>query len=80
MLCCPETNAAVERSFPVEKDFFANEKSRLNADIVAVKIQCGELTIKFNMKNISCSEISNILLENDILIKKYLFNGKYSFN
>jgi len=51
-----------------------NEKSRLNVDISGVKIHCGELTIQFNMKDISCSEIINILLENDILIKKYSFN------
>ena len=68
----PETNAAIERSFSVGKDFWTNKKSRLNNDILAAKIHCGELTIKFNMKDISCSEISNILLENDILIKIFI--------
>jgi len=69
MLCCSETNAAAKRSFSVGEEFWTNEKSRLNVDILAVKIQCGEHTIKFNMKDISCPEISNIFLENDILIK-----------
>jgi len=72
MLCCLETNAAVERRFSVGKCFWSNEKSRLNVDILAVEVQCGELTLKFNMKDISCSEISNILLENDILIKIFI--------
>ena len=62
MLCCPETNA-------VNKNLWTNEKSRFNIDILAFKIQCGELAKKFNIKDISCSEISNILFENDILIK-----------
>ena len=57
MLCCPETHAAVERTFFVGKHFWTNEKTRLNVDILAVKIQCGELTIKFKMNDISCSEI-----------------------
>jgi len=54
IILTPETNIAIERSFSVGKDFWTNKKSRLNIDILAVKIQCGELTIKFNMKDISC--------------------------
>jgi len=73
-----KSTEAGERGFPVGKDIWTNEKSRLNVHILAIKSQFGEFTIKFNMKDISCSEISNIMLENDILIK--IFNGKYSFN
>ena len=62
--------------FPLVQIFWANKKSRLHVDILAVKFQCGKLTTKFHMKDISYSEISNILLENDILIKKYSFDGK----
>jgi len=33
MSCCLEANAAVERNFSVGKDFWTNEKSRMNVDI-----------------------------------------------
>ena len=74
-LCCPGTNAAVERVFSIGNDFWTSEKSRLNVDTLAAA-----LTVKFNMKDISCSEISNILLENDILTKNIHSMEKYSFN
>ena len=74
-LCCPGTNAAIERIFSISNDFWTSEKSRLNIDTVAAA-----LTVKFNMKDISCSEISNIQLENDILTKHIHSMEKYSFN
>ena len=58
-LCCPGTNAAVERVFSIANDFWTTEKSRLNVDILAAA-----LAVKFNMKNSYCTDISNILLEN----------------
>lgn len=71
MLCCAETNAAVERVFSIGNDFWTTEKSRLNVDTLAAA-----LTVKFNKKDISCSESSNILLKNYIFIgyrKKCMF-------
>ena len=40
--------------------FFLTMNVYLILDKLAVKIQCGELTMKFNVKDISCSELSNI--------------------
>lgn len=37
------------------------------------------LAVKFNMKDISCSNISNILLEDDTLTKNIHSMEKYSF-
>ena len=74
-LCCLGSNTAIERVFSISNDFWTSEKSRLNIDTLAAA-----LTVKFNMKDISCSEISNILLENDILTKNILSMEKYSFN
>lgn len=74
-LCCPGTNAAVERVFSIGNDFWTSEKSRLNVDTLAAA-----LTVKFNMKDISCSDISNILLENDTLTKNIHSMEKYSCN
>ena len=50
--------------FSIGNDFWTSEKSRLNVDTLAAA-----LAVKFNMKDISCSDISNILLENDTLTK-----------
>ena len=72
----PETNAAAERRFSIGTNFLTNEKSRMNADVLAIKIQCGKRTIRFNRKYISCSEFFNILLENDLFHSM----GKYSFS
>ena len=63
-LCCPGKNAAVERVFSISNDFWTSEKSRLSIDTLAAVF-----TVKCNMKDISCSEISNVLLENDVLTK-----------
>ncbi|GFV92347.1 dimer_Tnp_hAT domain-containing protein [Trichonephila clavipes] len=68
-LRCAETNAEIERVFSVGNDFWTSEKSRLNVDTLAVAF-----SVKFNIKDIFCSEISDVL-ENDTLTKK-LFNGK----
>ena len=43
--------------------YFLTLNVYLILDKLAVKILCGELTIKFNVKDISCSEISNIFLK-----------------
>lgn len=75
VLSCPGTNAAVERVFSIGNDFWTSEKSRLNIDTLAAA-----LTVKFNLKDISCSEISHILLENDMLTKNIHSMEKYSFN
>ncbi|GBO31802.1 hypothetical protein AVEN_78212-1 [Araneus ventricosus] len=64
LLYCPRTNAAVKRVFPISKDFWTCEKSRLNIDTRAEA-----LAEKFNMKDISCSDISNLLLEDDTMTK-----------
>ncbi|GFX91616.1 dimer_Tnp_hAT domain-containing protein [Trichonephila clavipes] len=68
-LCCPGSIGAVERVFSIGNDFWTSEKSRLNVDTLAVTI-----FVKFNMKDISCSEISDTI-ESDILTK-ISFNGK----
>lgn len=74
VLCCPGTNAAVERVFSIANDFWTSEKSRLNVDTLAAA-----LAVKFNMKDISCSDISNILLEDNTLTKNIHSMEKFSF-
>ncbi|GFV63257.1 hypothetical protein TNCV_1731971 [Trichonephila clavipes] len=63
-LHCTGTSKALERVFPIGFDFWTSEKSRLNVDALTIAF-----TVKFDMRDISCSEISDVF-ENDILIKK----------
>ncbi|GBL53058.1 hypothetical protein AVEN_59780-1, partial [Araneus ventricosus] len=60
LVYCPGTNASIERVFAIANDFWTCEKSGLNIDTLAE-----DLAVKFNMKVISYSEISNIWLEDD---------------
>ncbi|GFU97495.1 hypothetical protein TNCV_1913501 [Trichonephila clavipes] len=60
----------MERVFPIGNDFGTSEKSRLNVDTLDTA-----LTVKFNITDISCSEIF-VTLENDILTKKKIIQKK----
>ncbi|GFU44507.1 uncharacterized protein TNCV_1506261 [Trichonephila clavipes] len=41
-LCCPGTNAVVERVFVIDNDFWTSEKSRLNVDTLAAALTVEE--------------------------------------
>lgn len=73
-LCCPGTNAAVERVFSLGNDYWSSEKSQLS-----VKTLSAVLTVKFNMQNESCSEVATLLEEHPHLAKKIHSEEKYVF-
>ena len=60
-LSCPGTNAAVESSmvFSLGNDYWSSENTQLS-----VKMLAAVLTVKFNIGDASCSDISALLEEN----------------
>lgn len=71
-LCCPGTNAAVERVFSISNDYWTTEKTQLSVNTLSAV-----LTVKFNMRDINCSDISSLLEENTELLKKIHSTEKY---
>ena len=63
----PGTNASVERVFSIANDIWTDDKSRLSVNALSAILK-----VKFNLRNVNCTEFTDLLEKDKTILKKFI--------